>query len=1025
MYWVNKAFNKKRYMKKYVTSTWLVLLLLFVNRTWSQQNLTMVKDINPGTASAFNAAGAANAFFWQYGNNIIFPATNGVNGYELWISDGTANGTNLLKDLNPGGTTSNLGVTNNMAYLGNNLLFYATGNLLGAGTYGHLGKTDGTSGGTMAYLNLNGLITGTGVSASFYPMGNTIMLVMSASSGSNTKLWKTDGTTAGTVAVKELNPSGSDGIQSITVINNRIFFSATDGTSGNELWVSDGTAAGTVMVKDINPGSGSGYYGNTRTVAGNLLFFTTDDGNGNELWRSDGTAAGTFMVKDINNKPSVGSTVYNLTTVGNQIYFLANDEVNGLELWKSDGTSAGTVMVKDLTPGSASSTFGTKMYDVNGVLYFAANDGVNGLELWKSDGTTAGTVMVKDINPGGSSGATDLYVLGNQSIFTADDGITGAELWVSDGTTAGTHLLKDLNPGLAGSTFSSYTNSNGWLFFLRTNGSIKELWKTNGTAEATVPVYTASAVNGYIICGSNIYASVTTSTYGRELFFGNVNAKLDQTITFGSLPANTYGDVAFALTATSSSGLPVTYTSSDPNLAKIINSNEVQLLGAGMVTITAHQSGNDAYNAASDASQQLVIGKAALTIKAEDKNSTQGNPFPLFEVLYNGFINSDDENDLLTPVSYTTTATVNSPPGTYDIIPGGATANNYTITFVNGTLTVTATPLLQQTITFNALPVKTAIDPDFNPSATASSGLPVMYTSNNTAVATIVNNQIHIVGTGTSIIRATQPGNSVYDIAPAVTQTLTVVRASQTIALNPLPRKTYGDASFDAGAVASSGLPVTYSSSNTSVAVIENGLVRIVGLGVTQITAAQAGNAQYDPASNVQPLTVGKTQLFITAENKTRYQGQNNPGFTVTVSGFVNNDDIHSLATPVKLSTTATISSAPGMYDIIVSGATSLNYDLVFVNGKLTVEPALVGKAEMDAWFNSTSSLLVNVLVNDNQRAVVRLMDVSGRLLVSQEITLAKGQNSYTIPAANLPAGPYILKIHGATIQLDKKLLKR
>lgn len=79
-----------------------------------------------------------------------------------------------------------------------------------------------------------------------------------------------------------------------------------------------------------------------------------------------------------------------------------------------------------------------------------------------------------------------------------------------------------------------------------------------------------------------------------------------------------------------------------------------------------------------------------------------------------------------------------------------------------------------QTILFNALPVKNTDDDDFDPGATVNSGLPITYTSSDTRVATIVNGKVHIVGVGTSIITASQPGNSVTHAAAPVKQSLTV-----------------------------------------------------------------------------------------------------------------------------------------------------------------------------------------------------------------------------------------------------------
>ena len=168
-----------------------------------------------------------------------------------------------------------------------------------------------------------------------------------------------------------------------------------------------------------------------------------------------------------------------------------------------------------------------------------------------------------------------------------------------------------------------------------------------------------------------------------------------------------------------------------------------------------------------------------------------------------------------------------------------------------------ATTMQDQTITFGTLPTKLITDADFNPGATASSGLTVSYASSNTAVATIVSGNIHIVGAGTSTITASQAGNSTYNPASNVTQVLTVNKLSQTITFGTLPSKLTTDADFNPGATASSGLTVSYISSNTAVATIVSGNIHIVGAGTSTITASQAGNTTYNLATNVtQTLTV-------------------------------------------------------------------------------------------------------------------------------------------------------------------------
>ena len=92
----------------------------------------------------------------------------------------------------------------------------------------------------------------------------------------------------------------------------------------------------------------------------------------------------------------------------------------------------------------------------------------------------------------------------------------------------------------------------------------------------------------------------------------------------------------------------------------------------------------------------------------------------------------------------------------------------------------------------------------------------------------------------------------------------------QTINFNPFPYKKMGDADFNPGATASSGLDITYTSSNTNVATIVNNMIHIVGLGVSTITASQAGNNGYNPATSVvQDLTVFNQTIISTVGNNT------------------------------------------------------------------------------------------------------------------------------------------------------------
>ena len=208
------------------------------------------------------------------GNLIYFIAQNQLSGIELWRSDGTALGTYMVKDINPGARSSN--ITEIVNYKG------------------------------IAYFYANDGIHGN-------------------------ELWRSNGSVIGTYLVKDINPTGSSLVKKMTVSNDILFFSAGNGISGLELWKSDGTAAGTQLVKDINPAGSSGP--DNLTDVNGVLCFSALTNKGIELWKSDGTEEGTAMVADMNPGAEYSSPS-DLTNVDGTLYFVAYTKEIGRELWK-------------------------------------------------------------------------------------------------------------------------------------------------------------------------------------------------------------------------------------------------------------------------------------------------------------------------------------------------------------------------------------------------------------------------------------------------------------------------------------------------------------------------------------------------------------------------------------------------------------------------------------------------------------------------------------------------------------------
>lgn len=434
----------------------------------------LVKDIFPGNTGE---SPQPPTDLFAFGNKLFFVAHASGMGVELWVSDGTAAGTTVVKDINPGPDDSTPKIIGSV----NGLLIFEADD--GSGKRS-VWRSNGMASGTVKIKDIHlGTFDRKSQAAT---IGSTLFFAAADTSttaaGTTTgyELWKSDGTTAGTMLVKDIYPGTSWSVpqssdpEYLTNVSGILFFSADDGTHGRELWRSDGRTVGTVLVKDINssylysPGSSDPQF--LAEFIG-YMFFTAYSDYNHGLWKSNGIEAGTVFI--------YGSNAKNLLNINGMLYFTDYNS-----LYKSDGTAVGTVRIKDINSEPQNLT------NFNGTLFFTADDGTSGSEVWKSDGTAAGTGMLKDIYPGYSgSNPQNLMVVNNTLFFTTDDGTHGNELWQSDGTAAGTVMVKDIDPGTRfySSDPQELTKVGDTLFFTayeETHG--RELWALNTNTKVPV-----------------------------------------------------------------------------------------------------------------------------------------------------------------------------------------------------------------------------------------------------------------------------------------------------------------------------------------------------------------------------------------------------------------------------------------------------------------------------------------------------------------------------------------------------------
>jgi ELWxxDGT repeat protein len=438
-------------------------------------------------------------------------------GGQLWKSDGTEAGTQLVKDFGAGREFTLL--TTNAVVDG--ILYF---DAVQEGTDSELWRTDGTEAGTYRVKDIRPGPNGSNISGLTNVAGT---IYFSANNGVGKELWKSDGTEAGTVLVKDIRPTTtvSSSPAKLTAVGNRLFFTADDGVTGQELWTSDGTAEGTIRLGEIRPGTSPSEPSSFTEFQGDL-YFTAIDGSitGIELWRSDGTVAGTELVRDFNPSTNLGVLPGSLARFRDKLVLTANDGVIGAEPWISDGTDEGAMLIADIgrsTPPANPqymTAVGTDVYFVTAL---------NGSYiLWKTDGTQAGTHQVKTLGPVLNSNAPSEFADVNGKLyFVADDGVHGKEVWVSDGTADGTHMVADAFPGADGSNPFQITAFNGFVWFYARNASfVYQLWRSDGSAAGTAeyaPTQAPSTIpesGTLLVVGDTLYFAADTTGAGNELW---------------------------------------------------------------------------------------------------------------------------------------------------------------------------------------------------------------------------------------------------------------------------------------------------------------------------------------------------------------------------------------------------------------------------------------------------------------------------------------------------------------------------
>ncbi|RZK59082.1 MAG: hypothetical protein EOO91_06195 [Pedobacter sp.] len=611
--------------------------------------------------------------------------------------------------------------------------------------------------------------------------------------------------------------------------NNRAFVSSftpspnTTATANGIYSINLGTGVATLLVSTNNSFRAANL---VYDPVNDYLYYTSNDGNGATTVATDGISrikgngtGNTVLASSISPTP----TFFGIDIPNNKIYIFESV------------VTAPKLMTYNLSGNSATLASSFVMPRLNGMDYDPIN---NWIYYTTDNGNTDLTTddALWKMRPNGTSQTKIISSLtANPNIVTVERTRNIAFVWNSTAgdrrivkvdVAAGTQSAFPISPGFNISnqvaaivipaaskvaTLSAFTISSGTLspsfgsgtttYTASVANSVTAITvtptKTDNFASIKVngTTVTSGSASGNIALniGDNVITTVVTAEDGltTQTYTLTVNRpKAAQTITFGTIAAKTFGNADFPAGASASSGLTLSYTSSNTSVATVSGTN-IHIVGAGTSTITASQAGDASYLPATSATQIVAVNKAA------------------------------------------------------------------------------------QTITFNALAAKPYGNADFTPGASTSSPLALSYTSSNTAVATIVNNQIHIIAPGTTTITASQSGNTNYNAAADVAQNLTINKA--TVTVNAAAKtKVYGnnDPTF------------TYTATGVVGTDAPTGELNRVDPTTNKFVGAYAitqGTLSYGDRYNITyvgaDLTITKRPLTIKPVGATKVYGDADPGF--------------------------------------------------------------------------------------------------------------------------------------------------
>ena len=418
-------------------------------------------------------------------------------------------------------------------------------------------------------------------------------------------------------------------------------------------------------------------------------------------------------------------------------------------------------------------------------------------------------------------------------------------------------------------------------------------------------------LNGTTVSGTGIGNCTITASKAADGNYAVAIATVElsvgkamQAISFAPPASKTYGDAAFAATATGGESDNAVVISSQTTEVCKVDNGSVSILKAGSCTLAANQTGNTNYGAATQVTATITIAKANQVISfGADTPASKAVGAADFAISATGGASG---NSVVITSQTTDICTLEN--GSVSVISAGSctlvakqTGNDNYNAAPEKTQTI-AMGVGGQVVSFDSdTPTnKTFGDAAFDVTATSTSGLAVSFRSTTPSICSITaGKKVTVLSAGACELIAEQAGNANYTAASVVTKTITVSKASQLITLTDPGVQTYVSGGlFDVVASSDAGLLVALTSTNEAVCTVIGDSVTMLSLGACTLTAAQAGNDNYTAAE-----AVSKTIYLTDPETALNDADTTSNGIGETLEQTFGSDDADGDGIPDTLET--------------------------------------------------------------------------------------------------------------------------